>query len=138
MPEWAPDSETRFLAYKALRNYQVHSLLASKGVQEAVGDARRVLGWVLRELSLLSPSSIEKVSRNLLLVVAIAAAAAWPYRSLDPDLASRLEQLISSLPAHWGKRLWEGLESGLRGFERALRDICLSSYPGSAGEVMAR
>lgn len=124
VPSWAAGWEEPYLAYKVLRNYQVHSFLAKRGVCEAVADAKRVISWVLEEISPLTPQLLSRGGCSLLLVIATALAAAWPYRRLDPDLASRIEKLLESLPPKWRELLVKGLERGVSGLEKALKDLC--------------
>ena len=124
VPSWAAGWEEPYLAYKVLRNYQVHSLLAERRVLEAVADAKKVIGWILKEVSPFTPQLLSRGSCSLMLVIATALAAAWPYREFDPDLASRIERLLKSLPPRWRELLVKGLERGVGGLEKALKDLC--------------
>ncbi len=121
VPGWILGEEA-YLLYKALRNYQVHSFLASKGVYYSVKEVERMLDWVVRDISRLTPEELSEGSFALVLVIAIALSSAWPYKEVA-SIGGRINAVLGVLPPSWREALLEGLRGGVKELEKRLRGL---------------
>ncbi len=106
------EDDVHIFSYKVARLYQIHSLLVSKDVLDALEEIEDSLDWRLKYVKRVAHIFKEKIDCKIFLIYIIGIAAAWPYIGISSKVKDKVMKLLEVLPKDLYTILVETLESG--------------------------